>query len=42
MMGVFQKDRGLVTKEGGFDVLASCVRGLKLSDQVQLVADNTA
>jgi hypothetical protein len=31
--GSFSKDRGLVTKgRRGFDVLASGVRGLKLSD----------
>ena len=35
----FPKDRGLVTKEKRkFDVLASGVMGLKLSDEVQLVA----
>jgi hypothetical protein len=39
----FSKYRGPVTKERrGFDVLASGVRGLNLSDQVQLVADSTA
>jgi hypothetical protein len=41
--GGFPKDRGLVMKERrGFDVQAIGVRGLKLSDQAQLVADSTA
>lgn len=41
--GSLPKDRGLVTKgKRGFDVIVSGVMGLKLSDQMRLVADNTA
>jgi hypothetical protein len=38
--GSFRKDRGVTKERRGFDALASGMRGLKLSDQVQLVADS--